>query len=218
MRTLLFVLFALVVSCSALAAPRGGGEHEVSNQPGASAGRRARGRRRAGEAVLRPLLMCNPYMCATPAAPRAPCPLPRRPAARTPPLPRRPAATAVIIAAAAAAAPGGGRGRARRGIRPRRAGALTLHQQRAPPLRPALRGPRARRPGSSPSGGWLEPVRGMYWNPMMDVLPVHDGATSALRLLLLPPPRRLSLTILPLRCSGGEMPTSRSYIGKKGVG
>ena len=41
--------------------PGGGGEHEVSNQPGAKrAGRRARGRRRAGEAVLRPAADVQP--------------------------------------------------------------------------------------------------------------------------------------------------------------
>ena len=70
--------------------PGGGGEHEVSNQPGAKrAGRRARGRRRAGEAVLRPAADVQPVHvrdarrpaartpAPSPAAPpRAPCPLP----------------------------------------------------------------------------------------------------------------------------------------------
>ena len=75
MRTLLFVLFALVVSCSALAAAP---EAEASTRSAINLAQSAPAAAPAGAAApakpfYDPLLMYNPYMCATPAAPpRAP--------------------------------------------------------------------------------------------------------------------------------------------------
>ena len=88
-----------------------------------------------------------------------------------------------------------------------------------PPLRPALRGPSRGAPTRLPLAfRWMywNPYMWMYWNPMMWMYyPYMMVRSSALRLLLLlppatRPPRRLSLPpSSPLRCSGGEMPTSR---------
>ena len=71
MRTLLFVLFALVVSCSALAAAP---EAEASTRSAINLAQSAPAAAPAGAAApakpfYDPLLMYNPYMCATPAAP-----------------------------------------------------------------------------------------------------------------------------------------------------
>ena len=73
MRTLLFVLFALVVSCSALAAAP---EAEASTRSAINLAQSAPAAAPAGAAApakpfYDPLLMYNPYMCATPAAPAA---------------------------------------------------------------------------------------------------------------------------------------------------
>ena len=74
MRTLLFVLFALVVSCSALAAAP---EAEASTRSAINLAQSAPAAAPAGAAApakpfYDPLLMYNPYMCATPAAPPRP--------------------------------------------------------------------------------------------------------------------------------------------------
>ena len=176
--------------------PGGGGEHEVSNQPGAKrAGRRARGRRRAGEAVLRPAADVQPVHVrdarrtrrahprfnaspcartrggseqrefARPPAPICPAPLPLRPVFHPPPHP------------------------------PPRPSRSTNNAH--PPLRPAVRGPSRGAPTPPPRRlqvDVLEPVHVDVLEPDdVDVLPVHDGALP----LLLPPathpPRRLSL-------------------------
>ena len=74
MRTLLVVLFALVVSCSALAAAP---EAEASTRSAINLAQSAPAAAPAGAAApakpfYDPLLMYNPYMCATPAAPPRP--------------------------------------------------------------------------------------------------------------------------------------------------
>ena len=115
MRTLLVVLFALVVSCSALAAAP---EAEASTRSAINLAQSAPTAAPAGAAApakpfYDPLLMYNPYMCATPAAPpRAPLP--------PPPPPRRHRGHHSRRRRRRARA--SGCGRARRGIRPRRAG------------------------------------------------------------------------------------------------